>query len=181
MAGYTPLLDGDAPARKALRIPERLLTGVLLVNAALICLYLVVCSSASPALGAPMGRMTTGRASMPMMARTAPRTRVNAAITDINAFKKDIESRFPDTWSMKADGMYDDLMKQFDEKAKFIASESAAMDSKMLNIEDLEGQSADISTGVGGIIATVLLVGLPAATITGLLTGAISTVQPGAM
>lgn len=55
------------------------------------------------------------------------------------------------------------------------------MDSKMLSVEELEGQDAGISTGVSGIIATALLVSLPAVTIAGLATGAISTVQPGAM
>eukprot|EP00472_Partenskyella_glossopodia_P014903 CAMPEP_0197516242 /NCGR_PEP_ID=MMETSP1318-20131121/1071_1 /TAXON_ID=552666 /ORGANISM="Partenskyella glossopodia, Strain RCC365" /LENGTH=123 /DNA_ID=CAMNT_0043064785 /DNA_START=230 /DNA_END=601 /DNA_ORIENTATION=- len=115
---------------------------------------------------------------MPTMARTAMRMpmRSRAAITNYETFEKEMNEKYPDEWEMKGDALYADLKKQFEEKTKFIENEEKAMESKIVNVEDFEEQAWEYDRGIGGILAPLLLAGLPLATIAGLATGVITTV-----
>jgi len=92
-------------------------------------------------------------------------------------FKRDMDSKYPDTWEMKGDSLYKDLLTQFDDKMKFVAEEQKSLDSKLLTVEQLESQTFEWEKGPSTILAAVLLLGLPIATLTGFLTGFVSIVE----
>eukprot|EP00471_Norrisiella_sphaerica_P002344 CAMPEP_0184478608 /NCGR_PEP_ID=MMETSP0113_2-20130426/586_1 /TAXON_ID=91329 /ORGANISM="Norrisiella sphaerica, Strain BC52" /LENGTH=174 /DNA_ID=CAMNT_0026856463 /DNA_START=71 /DNA_END=595 /DNA_ORIENTATION=- len=171
MQAYAPLGE----KKNTIRVSSRALTMMLLANAALICVFLFATSGAGNVGAAPAIR--TRAFSPSIVATRVPGMRVNAAVTDFDSFKREMDSKYPDQWSMKADSMYADVKTQFEQKKQFVTSEEERMSNAMLDISALENEPATVERGLGTFLAPALLAGLPLVTIVGLVTGAISTVQ----
>mmetsp|Transcript_447 Transcript_447/g.473 ORF Transcript_447/g.473 Transcript_447/m.473 type:complete len:177 (-) Transcript_447:136-666(-) len=174
MHAYAPLNDSQKKT-STFRVSSRVLTGLLLANAALICVFLFATSGTGNVGAATAARTRAFTPAFPAM--RSPRMRMNAAITDFDSFKRDIESKYPDEFSMKADALYEDLSKQFSEKTAFVSSEEKKMEAAMLDVTTLENQQATVDRDIGTFVAPLLLAGLPVLTIVGLVSGAITTIQ----
>jgi hypothetical protein len=165
---YAPLGNDS----RALRVSTRTLTGLLMVNALLMALYIGSMTGAV-SLGAPMTRSVSS-VRMPRMGRVHTRAE---AITDYGAFKSSMDAKYPDKWEMKGEGMYNDVIKQFAEKQKYLEAEDVAMSGKLLKAEDLEEQDAVVERGIGAIIAPFALLALPIVTLIGLNSGFIQAAE----
>eukprot|EP00468_Gymnochlora_sp_CCMP2014_P006491 CAMPEP_0167753802 /NCGR_PEP_ID=MMETSP0110_2-20121227/7916_1 /TAXON_ID=629695 /ORGANISM="Gymnochlora sp., Strain CCMP2014" /LENGTH=168 /DNA_ID=CAMNT_0007639609 /DNA_START=553 /DNA_END=1059 /DNA_ORIENTATION=+ len=166
MQAYVPLGEKKP---STFRVSSGLLTALLLVNAAAICVFLC-CMNGSAALGSPLA----------VRARASPligRVRTRAAITSFDDFKRDIDAKYPENFAMKADGLYSDYVKQMEEKIKYLEAETSKLDAKTKTPEDLAAETATVDRGFEGVLATVLLASLPLATIAGLVLGLVVPVN----
>merc|ERR1711937_462696 len=171
---YSMIANAPISSKKTYYISSRLLTGILLVNAACLCLYIGYLSGSVSVLGAPLQSTRTSTRTRGAMGVRMPRVAVRAEpINDVAAFKASMNAKYPDEWAMAAEPMYNDVMAKLAEKQKFIETEVKKMGDAVVKPEALEEQGANVERGVGAFLAPVLLLAVPIATLIGLSQGVI--------